>query len=150
MKITDLGSLTTRIVAETPDQRGRPAASGFGDILQKTLKEAESAGAGVAPSGAGVAINLPAAGPISLHSADAPVEGFLDLLGDYQRQLADPRVNLKGLDSVVQAIERGRDALSPLLAVLPESGGLRDVLNQTLVTAELEIIRFRRGDYLPT
>jgi hypothetical protein len=78
------------------------------------------------------------------------VEKFLDLLDDYRRLLADCRVGLKGLDSAVQAVEIGRDELSPLLAGLPEGDGLRDVLNQSLVTAEIEILRFRRGDYLPT
>ncbi len=150
MKITDFGGLTTRILAETPDQKGNPALSGFGEIFQKTLKETTaSAGAGVAPLDASIAIQLPTVGPGSLPSAGSRVEGFLDLLEDYQRQLADHRVNLKGLDSVVQTMEKGRDELSPLLAVLPETGGLKDVLNQTLVTAEIEIIRFRRGDYLP-
>jgi hypothetical protein len=34
--------------------------------------------------------------------------------------------------------------------VLPEGDSVKDVLNQALVTAEIEILRFRRGDYLPT
>jgi hypothetical protein len=76
------------------------------------------------------------------------VEGFLDLLDNYQRRLADPRMSLKGLDPAVQAVEQGRDAMTPLLAALPEGDPLKDVLNRALVTAELEIIRFRRGDYL--
>jgi hypothetical protein len=45
-------------------------------------------------------------------------------------------------------LEEGRDALSRTLGSLPESNRLSDVLNQTLVTAEVEIIRYRRGDYL--
>jgi hypothetical protein len=35
-----------------------------------------------------------------------------------------------------------------VLGSLPEGDGLKDILNQALVTAEVEIIRFRRGDYL--
>jgi hypothetical protein len=46
-------------------------------------------------------------------------------------------------------MEHGRDTLTPLLDTLPEGDRLKDVLNRALVTAEIEIIRFRRGDYLP-
>ena len=149
MKINDLAGFSPRILGESAHSKGSPAASGFGEIFRKTLQADASAGAGVSPPGAGIAIRLQPVDPMPLHATGSRVAEFLDLLDDYQRQLADPRVNLKGLDAVVQVMESGRDALSPLLAALPENEGLKDVLNQTLVTAEIEIIRFRRGDYLP-
>jgi hypothetical protein len=137
-----------RLASIPPNSPGQPAASppaGFGEILQKTLNEAASAGASVGPN---VSIRFQPALPTGPPAGMSRVEGFLDLLDNYQRRLADPRMSLKGLDPAVQAVEQGRDAMTPLLAALPEGDPLKDVLNRALVTAELEIIRFRRGDYL--
>jgi hypothetical protein len=47
-------------------------------------------------------------------------------------------------------MEEGRGELAALLDGLSDGDGLKEVLNQTLVAAEMEIVRFRRGDYLPT
>jgi len=149
MKIPGGGNLLEHV---RPDLPGQPAASmrgAFGEILQKTLNEATLVGPAGASADASVSIQFRPAAPLPEPPEMSPVEGFLDILDDYQRQLADPRVSLKALDPVVQAMEHGRDALSPLLGRLPEGDRLKDVLNRSLVTAELEIIRFRRGDYLP-
>jgi hypothetical protein len=149
MKISGNGDLLGRISLNLP---GQPAASmprGFGEILQKTLNEATPAEPAGASAGASVSILFQPAMPLPDPPVMPRVEGFLNLLDNYQRQLADPRVSLKGLDPAVQAMEHGRDTLTPLLDTLPEGDRLKDVLNRALVTAELEIIRFRRGDYLP-
>jgi hypothetical protein len=76
------------------------------------------------------------------------LDEFLDLLEGYCRKLSNPGVSLKGLESSVQQLEEGRNTLSRALGSLAEGDGLRDVLNEALVTAEIEIFRFRRGDFL--
>ena len=149
MKIFGNGDLLGRILLNLPGQPAASTARGFGEILQKTLNEASPAEPAGTSAGAGVSIRLQPAVPLPALPVMPRVEGFLNLLDNYQRQLADPRVSLKGLDPAVQAMEHGRDTLTPLLAALPEGDRLKDVLNRALVTAELEIIRFRRGDYLP-
>ena len=145
MKIFGNGDLLGRILLNLPGQPAASTARGFGEILQKTLNEASPA----EPAGASVSIRFQPAVPLPDPPVTPHVEGFLNLLDNYQRQLADPRVSLKGLDPAVKAMEHGRDTLTPLLDTLPEGDRLKDVLNRALVTAELEIIRFRRGDYLP-
>jgi hypothetical protein len=150
MKIQGGSNLLEGVLSGRPTQPASGARGSFGEVFQNTLNEAASAGSAAAPVGAGVAIRLQSAPPAPGPAVMPRVEKFLDLLDDYRRLLADCRVGLKGLDSAVQAVEIGRDELSPLLAGLPEGDGLRDVLNQSLVTAEIEILRFRRGDYLPT
>jgi hypothetical protein len=150
MKIYDHSGQTTRILAESPNPKPSSVPRGFGDIFQKVLSGAAPTGAAVAPSSGGVAVQLSPAGASCFGSAVAQVEQFLDLLDDYRSRLVDPQVTLKGLNTAVQAVARGRDALTPLLAATTEDDGLKDVLNQILATAELEIIRFRRGDYLPS
>lgn len=150
MKIQYGGNFLERVLSERPAQAATAPRRSFGEILQKSLDETAAAGHAAAPAGAGIAIQIQPVAPLSIPAVMPRVEGFLDLLDDYRRQLADPRVNLKGLDAAVQAVAKDRDELSPLLDGLPEGDGLKDVLNQALVTAEVEIQRFRRGDYLPT
>jgi hypothetical protein len=151
MKIYDHSGQTARILAESRTSKPSSGPSGFGDIFQKILSGAAPTGATVPPGSGGVAVQLSPAGTSSCFGSEvAQVEQFLDLLDDYRSRLVDPRVSLKGLDAALQAVARGREALTPLLAATAEDDGLKDVLNQTLATAELEIIRFRRGDYLPS
>jgi hypothetical protein len=149
MKINGFDHGFTRVQADKPIQTGVPGPCGFGDILKEKLAPAPGA---TAASGIGLSL----AAPTQIQSvAEAPanrlagrVEHYLDLLDDYRRQLADPRVSLKGLDATVREMESGKDALAPALGLLPEDDGIKDILNRTLVTASLEIIKFRRGDYL--
>jgi hypothetical protein len=123
-----------------------PAASGFGDILKQTLDQASVTG----PLSATTAtVQFRPIEPMPNSPVAHRVEGFLDLLDGYCQKLSNPRVSLKGLESAMQQLEQGRDALSPTLGLLPENDGLKDILNRALITASLEIIRFRRGDYLP-
>jgi hypothetical protein len=148
MKINGFDHGFTRVQADKPTQTAVPGPCGFGDILKEKLAPAPGATA----SGIGLSLVAPTQiQPV----AEAPanrlagrVEHYLDLLDDYRRQLADPRVSLKGLDATVREMESGKDALAPALGLLPEDDGIKDILNRTLVTASLEIIKFRRGDYL--
>ena len=127
-----------------------PAAApegAFGAVLQDTL--------GRTPAeevpGAATAIRLrPSIRPIDEDAvgAEQQTERFIDLLDDYRGRLADGRVSLRQLEPAVRSIEQARDALAPVLAGLPESDGLKDILSRALVTAESEIARYRRGDYL--
>ena len=150
MKINGFDHGFTRVHADKSAQPAVPGSGGFGDILKEQL----AAAPGAATSGSGIGLGLVA--PTQLQSvAQAPanrldgrVERYLDLLDDYRRKLADPRVSLKGLDAMVAEMEAGKDALAPALGSLPEGDGIKDILNRTLVTASLEIIKFRRGDYL--
>jgi hypothetical protein len=85
-------------------------------------------------------------GPPPADSVMVQMEGFLDLMEEYRRGLVDPTVSLKALDPLVGALERRCEALA---GSLPEDTGLQNIVRQALVESELEIMRFRRGDYLP-
>ena len=148
MKINGFDHGVTRVHADKPARSAVPGSGGFGDILKEKLTPAPGAAA------SGISLDLVA--PTQLQPvAEAPasrlagrVERYLDLLDEYRRQLVDPRVSLKGLDAMVREMEAGKDALAPALGSLPEGDGIKDILNRTLVTASLEIMKFRRGDYL--
>lgn len=148
MKIQGNGDLLGRVRIEQPTSAPAAAPGGFGEILKNSLDRASGSAAATAPDGA-LRVQFKSVDPMPADSAAARLEGFLDLMDEYRSKLADPRVSLKGLDPLVRSLEQGRDALAPLASSLPEGDGLKDILNRTLVTTEVEIMRFRRGDYLP-
>ena len=76
------------------------------------------------------------------------VEKYLDLLDEYRQKLANPQVKLKDIYLLINEMEVGKQSLIPVLNSLPDGDGLKDILNQTLITSSLEIIKFNRGDYL--
>jgi hypothetical protein len=149
MKIQYHGDLLGRVRLQPPASGPTSAPSGFGEILKNSLNPAAGPEGAAAPSGA-LRVRLPPVGATPADAVAARLEGILNLMDEYRGQLADPRVSLKGLDPLVRSLEQGRDALAPLAGSLPEGDGLKDILNRTLVTTEVEIMRFRRGDYLPT
>ena len=76
------------------------------------------------------------------------IEEMLNLLDQYRDKLADPRVTLKQIDPYIMKLNRGMETLAPIFDKLPTGDGLRNILNQTMVTMSLEISKFYRGDYI--
>ena len=148
MKIQGNNDLLGRVRIEPPASAPAAAPGGFGEILKSSLSEASGPAAAPAPCGA-LRVQFTSVGQSPADSVAVRLEGFLDLMDEYRSKLADPRVSLKNLDPMVHSLEQGRDALVPLAGCLPEGDGLKEILNRTLVTTEVEIMRFRRGDYLP-
>lgn len=145
MKIIGSGELPGRIQPETPALRVSADVNRFADILKQAVDQVAAVGA---PSAPAAAVRVESATPVMDPSVAGRLDEFLDLLEGYCRKLSNPRVSLKSLESSVQQLEEGRNTLSRELGALEESDGLRDVLNEALVTAEIEIFRFRRGDFL--
>jgi len=76
------------------------------------------------------------------------VENLLNVLDEYQQKLKDPHFSLKEIDPLVKQMEKEKENLAPVLDSFLEDDGLKDILNQTLVTSSLETIKFNRGDYI--
>lgn len=148
MKINAPDTLFQRLQADRmPAERSSTAPTAFGDVLKQTLGQAAGTASGGVVSGT-TPTRPPTAGAES--PAMNRLEHFLDLLDGYRQQLADPRVSLKGLDPLVREMQTRVEQLAPLGDGLPQGDGLKDVIQRTLVAASVEILRFRRGDYLPT
>ena len=75
------------------------------------------------------------------------IEDFIGLLDQYHKKLSDPRVSLKNIDPIIREIDLAKENLTPVLDSLPEGEKLKNILNQALVTASLEVSKFYRGDY---
>ena len=76
------------------------------------------------------------------------IENLIDLLDQYRQKLADPLVTLKKIDSIVKEVAQEKENLAPVLDSLQDGEELKKILNQTLVTASLEVTKFYRGDYI--
>ena len=75
-------------------------------------------------------------------------EKFLDILDEYRQKLGNPRFILKDIYPLINKMEVENEGLTPVLNSLPDGDELKDILNQILITSSLEIIKFKRGDYL--
>ncbi|MCP4690993.1 MAG: hypothetical protein GY859_23280 [Desulfobacterales bacterium] len=143
-----------RKVGKNRTSRGKAMAGKFDRILKETVGKTGASQAG-GPTPLVDLQGLNAISPINLPPVDsggAPaivedVEGFLDALEDYQRNLKNGAVDLKEMRPLVDKIHRERERLTPILDSLAEDDELKDILNRTLVAASLEITRFSRGDY---
>ena len=76
------------------------------------------------------------------------VDNLLNILDKYRQKLRDPHSSLKEIDPLVKQMENEKDNLASVLNSLAEDDGLKDILNQLLVTSSLETIKFNRGDYV--
>ena len=76
-------------------------------------------------------------------------EKLLELLDSLSSQLQDPGVSLKHMAPVLETIHNKADQLVKETRSLgSDHAGLREIANQTAVTAQTEYIKFQRGDYL--
>lgn len=76
------------------------------------------------------------------------IENLIGLLDQYRSKLADPGITLKNIDPIIMKIDQETENLTPILDSLPEDEDLKNIINQTLVTASLEVSKFYRGDYI--
>ena len=76
------------------------------------------------------------------------VDNLLNLLDNYRELLADPQVTLRQMEPLLNTIEQEKTQLSSVLDSLESEDGLKDIVNRTLVTASLEIVKYNRGDYI--
>ena len=89
--------------------------------------------------------------PVSLENKRITVErvdNLLNLLDNYRDNLADPQVTLRSIEPVINMIAKEKEQLSSVAESLPNEDGLKDILNRTLITASLEVIKYNRGDYI--
>ena len=137
----------TKTVKKHPESPNQ----GFTEIFEKALKPAQPQAA--APAATGIFRPV-----VPMLETDQPVSGqpgifrrveqLLDLLEDYRRHLLRPDTGLKTLDELVKKLDGQRRSLTPVVGELPEGDGLKTILNESLVTASVEIFKFNRGDYL--
>lgn len=151
MKISDNNEITKGIYHEKSRPGEQTPKADFRDILKASVEKSSRPAAQVQSSSlldpmAAVRFN-----PESLSdkaSAIQRVDNLIHLLEDYRKQLMDPSITLRNIEPMIKTINNEKDQLSLLLDSLPDEGGLKDIVNRTLITAALEVIKYNRGDYI--
>jgi hypothetical protein len=81
-------------------------------------------------------------------AAPEMVDAVLSRLEIFQEGLARPDLNLKSLDSLVQALEKDSTNLDSLAQSLAADNPLRQIVEETAALTWTESSKFKRGDYL--
>ena len=98
--------------------------------------------------------SVPSTRPIGSSDAEAVlpltdrIDRLVDRLENYRLKLADPQASLKTIQPLLTDIAASSEKLTPKLEHLDEGDPLKDILNRSIVTASVEMMRFNRGDYL--
>lgn len=130
----------------------KPAPEPAGTRFQDVLRDAVSAAPGLTVPGA--IGNLPSAGAgMGLVAVGgrgellSRADELIGLLEFLQGGISGSGLPVKDACASVRAIEDGADALAHLVERLPEGDPFRDIMNRIVITASVEAIKFRRGDY---
>jgi len=139
---------------QSPQPGGRkkktePRGERFGTILEKTISQPAST------AKPGSLQSLPPAGGIAAYVPTAErktlvgrADQLLDLLEAYRQKISGPGLPLRDAYISMKAIEDRADELAPFVEDLPEGDDFREFLNRLVITASVEALKFRRGDYL--
>jgi hypothetical protein len=149
MKIDSPNFIPPNAHAAPAGQRQGPASGTFSEVLGQTLEKCGGTGESRPPLNPGLCeIHFQPAEALKPFSPMDRLEGLLDLLNEYQVKLGDTGAPLKEMDPLIKRMEEEVQGLDPVLESLPESDELRGILNEALITASKEIIRFGRGEYV--
>jgi len=151
MKIHNNDQILKNLYPETNKNLQPPAAKEFGTILKESVDNLKNEVAGPRPTTFINPLNgvqMRTSAGFDKQFALDRIENLIGLLDQYRDKLADPEVTLKNIDPIVREIDRETETLVPILDSVPEGEGLKNIINQTLVTASLEVNKFYRGDYI--
>jgi hypothetical protein len=153
MKINNADEILKSVYKESAPKNEKPGDKQFAEILKENL--APSCKSQPLSKNYSIVRSTPLVEiqPIKALGEDKStvverVYKFLNTLDDYRHKLRDPQVSLKEVDPVINRIKNENENLKPVLESLADGDELKEILNDVLVTASLEVIKYRRGDYI--
>ena len=151
MKIYGDNEILKESYPQKPQKNEKTPNADFKNILKESVENSTKNPSKIQPSTLMDPISAIRFNPLSTQDKNITVEridNLLNLLDNYRQQLSDPHVTLRTLEPMMNTIAKEKDQLSGLLDSMPNDDGLKHILNQTLITASLEVIKFNRGDYI--
>ena len=151
MKIDPSNSILQKLINSSAPGGRHAGDVRFGEVLNKVLEKPDlekTTAAGLKLIQGMSGIQLQAALTAEPTTATRQVETMLDLLNTYRQMLTDPGTSLREMGPVVDRIEAQRDKLAEVMEALDPEDGLRDLINQAMVTATTEVVKFNKGDYI--
>ena len=127
-----------------------PVNKNFGAILDETMTDTSKTDAGIrkTPMVEGVwGMQFDPSISLNENPVIKRTERLLDTLDRYREKLQNPAVGLEEISPLVREMEMKKEDLTSMLNSLPDGDGLKDILNEALITSSLEVAKFKRGDY---
>lgn len=134
----------------TPEQT--TTADEFKKILKASVDRSKTQAANIQTASQPTPLGAIRFTPLSSEVRATTIErldNLLNLLAQYRDQLADSKVSLRRIEPLLNTIATEKEQLSAVLKVMPDEDGLKDIVQRTLITTSLEIMKFNRGDYIP-
>ena len=153
MKIDGNNDIARSAIPEKSTPKNITSDTEFKDILKASVERSEQKSARIQtapPPNHAAAIHVSPPSPATNSITIDRVDNLLNLLDQYRNQLADPTVTLRRIEPLLNTITKEKDQLASALERLPDEDALKDIVHRTLITASLEVIRYSRGDYIPT
>ena len=151
MKIHSNDQILKNLYPETKTTPQAPAGEDFGTILKESVENVKQEVTGPQQTTFISSLNgvqMSTSSKFDRQYALDRIENLIGLLDQYRLQLADPGVTLRNIDPIIRKIDQETENLTPVIDSLPEDEDLKNIINQTLVTASLEVSKFYRGDYI--
>ena len=151
MKIDNNDPILKNLFPETKINPKPPADKEFGTILKESVGNLKKEVTGPRQTNFINPLNgvqMSTSSSFDKQFALDRIENLIGLLDQYRHKLADPDITLKNIDPIIRQIDQETENLAPVLDSLPEGEEIKDLINQTLVTASLEVVKFHRGDYI--
>ncbi len=123
--------------------RGSARSEGrFSELLAQKVGQEDKPAPAVAPQP--VDLGQPDIAPSPLFNG---VNDMLDALERYSQALGDPRMTLKDIEPLANDLEEQARRLDGLVGDR-QSGSLNELASQAATQARVEVMKFRRGDYV--
>lgn len=150
--MTQINNIQENTAVQTGQRSSAKPAAGFQDSLETALAQKS---AGKAESGQAASLGEPQAAhfnpAVSSTAGDdiaCQTDSLLDLLESYSKGLEAPGATLKDLAPLADRLRDGAQQLMASADNDAAAGELKDIANQAALTANVEYIKFQRGDYV--
>ncbi len=136
-----------------PNTTQNPSANGNGEVdfatvLKQSTEKALASKMPTTPPAQGIQHPMPGLGFNKISGLEKTAHDLLDTLEKYQRVLANPSANLRQVQPIMDQMKTQANAVSPLVHELPHGHAIKEVIEETLMHYNKEIIRFNRGEYI--
>jgi hypothetical protein len=128
----------------------RTSTDVFKQSLEKAMEARETSGVPNGPKALGE-IRAAAFYPINSSAENVAIQTnqLLDLLDDYARNLNNPSKSLRDMAPLMDEISINvQELLHETEKMPPNEEKLREIASSAATTAQVELIKFKRGDYV--
>ncbi len=151
MEIDTNDPVLMSVCPEVDKKAEKSSGSEFGKIFEDLIenKDKIDSGGEKAPLINKIsAIQLSPFLPVGENSIIESAEKMLDMLDEYQRKLANPEATLREISPLVNKLEMDKEGLVSAVNSFNVGEELKDILSHMVIISSIEIIKFKRGEYV--